>query len=96
MGESQTWQHRARCRPRHPEGSYDPELWFPVGHTGPAIEQAETAKAVCRTCPVLAECLDEALTSGCDGVRGGTTQAERRAIRGLSLRVGAQEGVSDV
>ena len=96
MGESQTWQHRARCRPRHPEGSYDPELWFPVGFTGPAIEQAETAKAVCRTCPVRTECLDEALTHDYSGVWGGTTEAERRAIRGLSLRVSVQEGVFDV
>jgi WhiB family redox-sensing transcriptional regulator len=96
MGESQTWQHRARCRPRHPEGSYDPELWFPVGFTGPAVEQAEAARAVCRTCPVRTECLDEALTHDYSGVWGGTTEAERRAIRSLSLRVGAQEGVFDV
>jgi len=51
---------------------------------------------VCRTCPVRLECLDEALTHDYSGVWGGTTEAERRAIRSLSLRVGAQEGVFDV
>jgi len=91
MGEVQTWRHRARCRPRHPDGSYDPELWFPVGHTGPAIEQAETARAVCRTCPVRLECLDEALTYGYSGVWGATTEAERRGLRSSTLRIGTQD-----
>lgn len=44
------------------------------------------AKALCACCPMRASCLDQALTvpfafqDGC-GVWGGTTPAERRAIR---------------
>jgi WhiB family redox-sensing transcriptional regulator len=60
----------------------DPDLFFPVGSTGPAIAQLEAAKAVCATCPVSAECLQWALATGQDsGVWGGTSEEERRAMR---------------
>ncbi len=59
----------------------DPELFFPVGTTGPALVQTEDAKSVCRTCPVRAECLRWALESGQEsGVWGGTSEAERRTL----------------
>ena len=45
------WRHRAICRDE------DPELFFPIGNTGPALLQIEQAKAVCRRCPVTQECL---------------------------------------
>ena len=41
------WRHRAACRDE------DPELFFPIGNTGPALLQIEEAKAVCRRCPVM-------------------------------------------
>ena len=41
------WRHRAACRDE------DPELFFPIGNTGPALLQIEEAKAVCRRCPVI-------------------------------------------
>jgi WhiB family redox-sensing transcriptional regulator len=67
----------------------DPELFFPVGSTGPAA-----AKRVCHRCPVIAECLDWALNSGqTAGVWGGTDERERaellRAARALPRRGGA-------
>ena len=40
------WRHRAACLDE------DPELFFPIGNTGPAILQIEEAKAVCRRCEV--------------------------------------------
>ena len=69
------WVHRARCR------NEDPELFFPVGITGPAAEQAEAAKAVCRLYDVRPECLEWALLTGQDsGVWGGTSEEERRSL----------------
>ena len=60
----------------------DPGLFFPVGTTGPAIEQIETAKAVCRECLAREECLEYALATNQDsGIWGGTSEEERRKLR---------------
>jgi WhiB family transcriptional regulator, redox-sensing transcriptional regulator len=60
----------------------DPELFFPVGSTGPALLQIEDAKEVCRRCDVVEACLRWALETGQDaGVWGGMSEDERRAIR---------------
>src|SRR3712207_8386647 len=70
------WRHRALCRDE------DPELFFPIGTTGPALVQIEQAKAVCQRCPVVESCLDWALRSGQDsGVWGGLSEDERRALK---------------
>lgn len=59
----------------------DPELFFPVGENKEARQQAETAKWICRRCPVVSECLTWALETRQDvGVLGGKTEAERFAI----------------
>jgi WhiB family redox-sensing transcriptional regulator len=77
------WRHRAACRDE------DPELFFPVGTSGPALLQITEAKAVCRRCPVSAECLSYALRAGCDdGIFGGLTEDERRALRRWDMRNG--------
>ena len=71
-----TWRRHASCR------DTDPDLFFPIGTTGPAIEQIEAAKAVCETCEVKDMCLDFALTTNQDsGIWGGTSEEERRKIR---------------
>ncbi|MER5838702.1 WhiB family transcriptional regulator, partial [Streptomyces sp. NPDC002130] len=54
------WRHNAICRDE------DPELFFPVGNSGPALAQIADAKVVCNRCPVTAECLSWALESGQD------------------------------
>ena len=70
------WRFRAACR-----GS-DPELFFPVGTSGPALVQLADAKSVCRRCPVSIECRTWALETGQDaGVWGGMSAGERRAKR---------------
>jgi WhiB family transcriptional regulator, redox-sensing transcriptional regulator len=70
------WVRRARCI------GVDPELFFPVGTTPPAMAQVAAAKAVCRACPVRVECLEWALATGQDsGVWGGTSEEERRTLR---------------
>jgi WhiB family redox-sensing transcriptional regulator len=60
----------------------DPELFFAIGNTGPALLQIEDAKAVCRRCDVIDQCLQWALESGQDaGVWGGMSEDERRALK---------------
>jgi WhiB family redox-sensing transcriptional regulator len=79
------WRHRAICRDE------DPELFFPIGNTGPALLQIEQAKAVCRRCPVIQECLAWALESGQDaGVWGGLSEDERRALKRRNARARAR------
>ena len=59
----------------------EPELFFPIGNTGPALMQIEEAKAVCNRCPVIDACLSFALEFGHDtGVWGGLTADERFAL----------------
>lgn len=70
------WRHAAACRDE------EPELFFPIGTSGPALLQLEQAKAVCRGCTVKSDCLQWALESGQDaGVWGGMSEDERRAIK---------------
>jgi WhiB family transcriptional regulator, redox-sensing transcriptional regulator len=70
------WRDVAACR------DTDPDLFFPVGTTGPAIDQIAAAKAVCEQCDAKAPCLEFALTSNQDsGVWGGTSEEERRSLR---------------
>ncbi|HMC36608.1 MAG TPA: WhiB family transcriptional regulator [Actinomycetota bacterium] len=70
------WVHRARCKDE------DPELFFPVGTTGPAAAQMTAAKAICMLCEVRGECLEWAMATGQDaGVWGGLSEDERRALR---------------
>ncbi|MEU2159899.1 WhiB family transcriptional regulator [Streptomyces chengbuensis] len=69
----------------------DPDLFFPIGigNSGPTLLQTAEAKAVCRRCPVVEQCLDWAVERGpVDGIWGGTTESERRAIsrRRISAR----------
>ncbi|MEV5432748.1 WhiB family transcriptional regulator [Streptomyces sp. NPDC052701] len=65
----------------------DPELFFPVGNTGPALLQIEEAKAVCRRCPVIEHCLQWALESGQEhGVWGGTDEDDRRRMKRRATR----------
>jgi WhiB family redox-sensing transcriptional regulator len=65
----------------------DPELFFPVGNTGPAIEQIDAAKAICGRCPVTEQCLQYALDTNQDsGVWGGLSEDERRALKRRAAR----------
>ena len=74
--ERDDWRENSACR------DTDPDLFFPVGTTGPAIEQIENAKAVCRVCDVQQSCLEYALVTNQDsGIWGGTSEEERRALR---------------
>lgn len=70
------WRAVSACR------DTDPSLFFPVGTTGPALEQIASAKAVCDACDAKSPCLEFALTTNQDsGVWGGTSEEERRKLR---------------
>lgn len=70
------WRHAAACREE------DPELFFPLGHSGTWLHVIDEAKAVCHRCPVRENCLQWALETGEQiGVYGGLTEQERRALK---------------
>jgi WhiB family redox-sensing transcriptional regulator len=78
------WRHRAACR------DVDPELFFPIGNTGPALLQIEESKQVCRRCAVTDACLRWALESGQEsGVWGGMSEDERRTLKRRRARARA-------
>ncbi|KFG71421.1 WhiB family transcriptional regulator [Streptomyces mutabilis] len=81
------WRDRASCR------SEEPDLFFPIGNTGPALLQIEEAKAVCRRCPVMETCLQWALEFGQEhGVWGGLSEDERRAMKRRAARRRLSQG----
>lgn len=65
------WTEQAVC------ATVDPELWFPEVGGNPA-----DAIKICRTCPVISECLEAALKRNERfGVYGGLTERQRRKLR---------------
>ncbi len=74
--DTEDWRKVAACK------RTEPDLFFPVGTTGPAIDQIEMAKRVCHTCEAIESCLDFALATNQEaGVWGGTSEEERRRLR---------------
>ncbi|MDH4116097.1 MAG: WhiB family transcriptional regulator [Acidimicrobiia bacterium] len=70
------WRELSACR------DSDPTLFFPIGSTGPAIDQITEAKAICVQCSVQEDCLQYALESNQEaGVWGGYAEDERRRLR---------------
>ena len=70
------WRDDAACR------DTDPELFFPVGSTGDAIEETRVAIALCQRCPVREQCLEFAMvTNQRDGIWGGASEEDRRRMR---------------
>jgi WhiB family redox-sensing transcriptional regulator len=68
---SSEWRWDAVC------ATVDPDLWFP--ETG---KSTRDPKALCRRCPVTAECLQDALDHNDRyGIRGGLSPNERHKLR---------------
>jgi WhiB family redox-sensing transcriptional regulator len=75
------WRNYAECL------GEDPELFFPIGTTGAALEQINEAKQVCLRCDVRERCLQWALENKQDhGVWGGLSEDERRALKRRASR----------
>jgi len=80
------WRHAAACR------HHDPETWYPIGDTGPALLQIDDAKKICFTCPSMRQCGDWALeTNQQFGVWGGMSESDRRAVKRRAARARARE-----
>jgi WhiB family transcriptional regulator, redox-sensing transcriptional regulator len=75
------WMSHGACQ------GEDPELFFPVTATGPALQQITRAKAVCGRCTVRVMCLAYAWATGQSGIWGGTTGEERHVTAGQPIRL---------
>jgi WhiB family transcriptional regulator, redox-sensing transcriptional regulator len=74
--DAEDWRQFAACR------DTVPDLFFPIGTTGPAVDQIDAAKRVCNGCTVVEPCLNFALATNQEsGVWGGTSEEERRKLR---------------
>ncbi len=70
------WRQLSTCR------DSDPDLFFPIGTTGQALDQIERAVAICGACTVREECLHYALETNQEaGVWGGFAEDDRRRLR---------------
>ncbi len=70
------WRELSACR------DSDPNLFFPIGTTGPAVGQIDKATAICGACSVREECLQYALETNQEaGVWGGYAEDDRRRLR---------------
>jgi WhiB family redox-sensing transcriptional regulator len=80
------WQFDGSCRRENPDVFFHPD-----GERGPSRRNRDSAaKAVCRTCPVLATCREQALqVHEAYGVWGGLTEHEREAIHVASAALPA-------
>lgn len=69
---SEGWQESSLCS----DPGIDPDIFFPSDGAG-----VEVARKICAICPVIAPCLEDALTRReINGVRGGTSERERKRI----------------
>ena len=51
MTKGTNWRDHAACQ------ELDPDLFFPIGTTGPGLDQIDQAKRICLVCPVRKQCL---------------------------------------
>ena len=76
-----SWHDYAACR------GENPELFFPIGTSAPAVRQLKQAKAVCGRCAVASLFLEWGMLAGIDdGVWGGLSEDERRTLTRRTVR----------
>jgi WhiB family transcriptional regulator, redox-sensing transcriptional regulator len=88
-GTSSSWWSQAACQ------SADPELFFPISTLDASTRDVTRAKAICGRCGVQPQCLAHAMESGSlQGIWGGTTEDERRRLRGRAIRAKRRRAAS--
>lgn len=80
------WQEQARCVIE----KADPDLFIPpFGESkSDLVKRNRKALAICERCEMKAPCLEFALRMGEDGIWGGTTGRQRRAMRETAVNHG--------
>lgn len=74
LGRRKAWVDEAACL------TVDPEVFFPDVGEG-FRNRTKQAQKICASCPVKAECLQEALDHNHrDGVWGGLSETERKPL----------------
>jgi WhiB family redox-sensing transcriptional regulator len=75
MDDKSLWRDSPACR------GADPELFLPLTESGASLVRIRHARQICRVCQVERACLMRALPHAAhEGIWGGTTRTERRAI----------------
>lgn len=75
------WRHSSKCRDE------DPELFFATAVSIHTRRVQDRAKAVCATCPVVANCLEWAMSqTSVQGIWGGTDEDQRKTLRRRAQR----------
>lgn len=74
---SSSWLGKALCSK---DKTIDPEIFFSESR-----ESQTKAIIICLSCPVKQACLDDALTVHVGGIRGASTENERRKLDYISL-----------
>ena len=82
------WRDEGLCT----DPAYSAEDWFPIGDGEASTAQAEAAKAICRTCPVVVICAAWALeTRQPHGVWGALSERDRERIWRAQSRQATRE-----
>lgn len=85
------WDLEAACQ------SADPELFFPISPSNSSLGSIQSAKLICRGCPVRTQCLEFALSARLEhGVWGGMAEDERRSLRRSRQRKARRLAASQV
>ena len=75
------WRELSACR------DSDPDLFFPIGSTGAAVDQIEKATAICGACSVREACLQYAFETNQEaGVWGGSLRGAASHLCGKPAR----------
>lgn len=86
------WRENARCRPAD-SGLFDELTKTDQRRPDRGADRIAAAIAICNTCPVQADCLEDAVTADGSGVRGGLYLEGGRIVHIVSDRADRRAGI---
>lgn len=81
LPNTQPWMGQALC-----QGSLESDLFFPPSDGHQSRTQIAAARAYCRHCPVVQPCFEYAMEHNLYGIWGGSTDRDRRRIKGQNSK----------